>query len=108
MKDRDFETASMDVETPKNVTEYDLKTLPVYFDKIWNLLKKFELRKNDRGFKLGDVLNLREYNPTIENCEYTGRSIRVLVTFILENCPEFGLQEGFCIMGFQVIEKTET
>ena len=35
-----------------------LKTLPEYFEAVWENKKTFELRKNDRDFKVGDYLAL--------------------------------------------------
>lgn len=58
-----------------------LKTWPKYFDLIMSGKKTFELRKNDRNFKVGDRLDLMEYDPEVEN--YTGNHIHVFITHIL-------------------------
>ena len=111
MKDKDFEMGSVPgekVTEPNNHKEHELKTLPEYFENIWTGRKRFEIRLNDRGFKVGDVLILREYNPSVIDCEYSGRTIRAFVTFLLEDVPHLGLQDGFCIMGIQVIGKQES
>jgi len=97
--------------------EHKLKIWPKYFKAIKKEEKTFELRKNDRDFKKGDVLILREFIPCktcggrgraifdvpdFDNCceephgKYTGRIIRVEVTYILNNC--FGLDEGYVAM----------
>ncbi len=93
--------------------EHDLKTWMPYFEEVKSGRKQFELRKNDRGYKIGDTLLLREYNllgvnnvtQEIEG-EYTGRRIDVKVTYILNYEPmknNFGLEKGYCIMGIQLI-----
>lgn len=56
-----------------------------------------ELRKKDRGYKEGDILELMEF----ADGRNTGRSIRALVTYMLEE--HTGLAEGYCIMGIKVI-----
>lgn len=38
-----------------------VKILPEYFNKIINGQKSYEIRKNDRDYKVGDCLALNEY-----------------------------------------------
>lgn len=76
-----------------------LKTLPEYFDAVWQGDKKFELRENDRNFKVGDYLALNEWDGN----EYTGRAQLVKVTYILKpnllmNCPS-----GYVIMSIESV-----
>ena len=53
--------------------EHDLKTWPEYFEKVRDRTKTFEIRKNDRNFSEGDILNLWEWEP--EHEIYTGRAL---------------------------------
>lgn len=53
---------------------HELKTWPGYFALVASGRKNFEARVNDRVFREGDTLILREYNPDTK--EYTGRSVR--------------------------------
>lgn len=73
---------------------YGLKILPEYFEAAISGRKNFELRRNDRDYKEGDVIILREWD---EDQEYTGRSFAVGIKYVLKNCPEYGLQDGYCI-----------
>lgn len=73
---------------------HELKLLTAYFQDVWDNKKRFELRKDDRGYKVGDLLALREFDGE----KYTGAAIVVRVTHILRNCPEYGLADGYCIM----------
>lgn len=73
-----------------------LKIQPKYFTEVLHGKKKFELRKDDRGYQVGDLVTLQEYS----NGEYTGREIKnIPIIYILRNCPEYGLKEGYCILG---------
>jgi hypothetical protein len=44
--------------------KHELKIWPQYFCRVEDGSKTFEVRKNDRGFQPGDVVVLREYDPT--------------------------------------------
>lgn len=84
---------------------HKLKTWPIYYKMIISGLKKFELRKNDRNFQVGDKLILQEYHPGLKS--YTGNEIHVKVDYILHG-PQFGLMEGFCAMSIDVPEEKHT
>lgn len=72
------------------------KILPKYFVEVVERNKNFELRKDDDDIQVGDKLILSEWNG---NC-YTGKSVTRTVKYILRNVPEYGLQEGYCIIGW--------
>jgi len=99
---------------------HELKTWPEYFRATQDNKKLFELREDDRGFKIGDELHLREFDPCTyckgkgrvcsgglhgcacadcrgEGGRYTGSSMHFSVTFILRDHP--GVRSGYVIMG---------
>ena len=78
------------------MTVHYLKIKPEYYKDIECGVKTFELRKNDRDFKVGDVLMLIKLDN--EGNE-TDQVMRAKVTYILKDCPEYGLQEGYAILG---------
>jgi hypothetical protein len=57
------------------------------------------VRKDDRGYQVGDILCLEEYDFITK--EYTGRSINKVVTYILDGNGFFGLTNGFIVMGLR-------
>ena len=79
-----------------------LKTWPEYFEHLLYGLKTFELRKDDRGFQIGDKLLLQEYDP--HGQEYSGREIEKTIIHLLRHRPkagcaaEFGLSPGYVIL----------
>lgn len=63
------------------MAEHELKTWPEFFDAVWRGVKTFEVRKDDRGFAVGDMLLLREYDAEADT--YSGRWLTTQVTYIL-------------------------
>lgn len=78
---------------------HTLKIWPQYFQEVTFGLKTAQLRRNDRNFKVGDILILREWCP--ERKVYLGHETRVKVTDLIEKCE--GLQRGFCILSIKLI-----
>jgi len=82
--------------------EHDLKTWPREFAAVAGCAKRFEYRKDDRGFEVEDVLILHEWDPAAgaqfgTGGEYTGRVLRAHVTYILHG-PDFGVPTGYVVM----------
>ena len=60
---------------------HSLKIKSEYFEKVISGEKTFEVRKNDRDFRVGDLLALNEY----KDLEHTGRSCLAVVDYILSS-----------------------
>lgn len=76
---------------------HSLKTWPEYYEEIVHDKKSFEIRRNDRGFAVGDCLFLEEWDP--KTVRYTGRDAQRRVTYVLDKHE--GLVDGFVIMGIE-------
>ena len=92
--------ATLPSETGDSRKIHQIRLASTYFDDVVSGKKSFELRKNDRGYKEGDFLEMLEFTDG----RNTGRSVQVLVTYLLENYT--GLEEGYCIMGTKVVSVT--
>lgn len=77
---------------------HELKIWPEYFEAVTLEDKKFEVRKNDRDFQVGDTLILREW-VTLTG-QYTGRYVNAIVTYILSDKPF--VPEGYVIMSIDL------
>lgn len=77
--------------------EHELKCWPEYYGEVEAGRKTFEVRRDDRGFKVGDVLWLKEYEPQSQT--YTGRSCRRTVSYI----TNFGQMSGMVVMALRSI-----
>lgn len=74
----------------------ELKIRQTYFEAVISKDKTFEIRWNDRDYKVGDILVLREYEGN-----YTGRVVFVKVTYMLDDFV--GLTEGYVAMSIELI-----
>lgn len=78
------------------MTTHCKKIKSEYFSPVLRRIKNFELRKDSENYQVGDVIVLMEF----ENNHYTGRTLRRHIKYVLRNVPEYGLQEGYCIIGW--------
>lgn len=80
------------------MTTHVLKCWPSSFQAIKRGVKKFEIRKNDRNYEVGDSLFLKEYDPVSDT--FSGETQTKDVVYILTPTPDeiFGLKMGYVIM----------
>lgn len=81
-----------------DLTRHDLKILPFFFEDVISCNKKFEIRKDDRDYKVGDIFFLNEWDP---DNGYTGRSFYGQISYVLRDIQEYGLMEGYVIFGWK-------
>ena len=76
---------------------HELKLQQPYFDDVFFNRKEFEVRKNDRNFKVGDRLKLIEF-------PFKGRQKYVLkdIKYILEG-NQFGIKKGYVVLGLKEV-----
>ena len=80
---------------------HELKIKEEYFDSILHNLKTFELRKNDRDYKVGDLIHF----VNVDNSEFKYGDLFVFqITYILKDVPEYGLDKDYCILGIKKLE----
>lgn len=83
-----------------------LKIYPEYYEAVKSGKKPFEVRKNDRDFKIGDYLALNEFIQNGAGAgEYTGRSIIARISYIFTN--EEYCKDGFAILGLNPCELSD-
>lgn len=80
---------------------HQIRLAKSYFDDVCSGKKSFELRKNDRGYKQGDILEMMEF----ADGKNTGRTVRVIVTYILEDYT--GIEDGYCIMATSLVNEND-
>lgn len=87
----------MDQTLTKAVKHHDIKILPQFFEDTSCGRKSFELRKDDRDYQIGDTVTMHEWTP---DAGYTGRQLMITIIYVLRGCPEYGLMDGYCILGW--------
>ncbi len=80
--------------------EHFLKTWPRYFRDLRNQTLTFCMRRNDRGYAVGDVLHLREFVP--ETSEFTGETELRRVTYVMPG-GEHGIHPDYVVLGLEIV-----
>jgi hypothetical protein len=78
---------------------HELKTWPEPFRKVVKGDKRYEIRKNDRGFAVNDILWLREWDPAVQ--EYTKADCQARVISMTSG-GSWGLPDDLCVMSIEV------
>lgn len=77
---------------------HELKVLPKYFRALSDGVKSFEIRKDDRGYMVGDILVLRGW------CAKERRFYEVApIVRQISYKTKFpaGLKPGYCVLGLE-------
>lgn len=89
---------------------HDLKVWPAPFEDTVAGRKPYEVRKDDRDYRVGDVLLLREWDPMQEApgeaIGYTGRAALAVILTVSRGPLDFGqgqlLPAGVAVLGLEV------
>lgn len=98
LKDKAQEEKMSHLPSDAGQQVHQIRLASGYFEDVAAGVKTFELRKNDRHYRKGDILELMEFTEG----RNTGRLIRAEVTYLLEDYT--GLEDGYCIMAIKIIE----
>jgi hypothetical protein len=74
---------------------HELKIWPENYEPLVLGAKRYEIRKADRPFKVGDQLMVREWLPDMK--KYTGRSAIFRITHMTEP-GKWGLPDDICVL----------
>lgn len=85
---------------------HKLKCVQPYFNDIVNGKKKFEVRKDDRGYKVGDRLDLFVGSHEIVENEFGRLHVHVWVTYLMYG-GNFGVQSGYVVLGITLTEPNQ-
>lgn len=77
---------------------HELKIAPQYLKEVIKGTKTFEVRKDDRGYRPGDVILLRGHDSELG---YTGVSVRKCIGYVTNFKQRKGYVVFFAIVGVQ-------
>ena len=80
-----------------------LKIKGEYLNEIYCGRKTFELRKDDRDYKVGDLIHFVDTNGNEVDTKEFNKGNLYEITYILRNVPEYGLQDGFAILSINQV-----
>lgn len=83
-------------EMPKKI--HQIRCEKTFFAEILKGIKPFTIRKDDRDYKVGEILEKMEF----DDGKYTGRSIKQEIIYKLDNYA--GIVDGYCILGTKNME----
>lgn len=83
---------------------HHLKCWPEHYENIIADLKPFEVRKDDRFFEVGDILDIHEFTVGVG---FSGRSTQRKVLSKLAG-GQFGIEPGYCVLGLSRASDAET
>lgn len=75
---------------------HSLKISPNFFRDIITGAKRFEVRRNDKNYKVGDILQLEEFDSK----GYTGKFLNAEITYILDD-PTY-CKKDYVILGIKL------
>ena len=96
---------------------HEVKSVPPYWQEVASRQKLLEVRLNDRDYRVGDILIMREYEPPPPAAEggpspawggkYTGRVAIALISHMVEGQaefdPDFRVPAGYVLLSVQLI-----
>lgn len=91
---------------------HELKTVAYCWDAVESGAKKFEVRRNDRGFQPGDTVVLRKLDSSGINLAIKSRvphgrityyELKFKIGWILQG-GQFGIEPGYCVFSLEPLE----
>ena len=94
---------------------HELKIKEEYYKAIIDGEKTFELRKNDRDYQVGDLIQFNDklftpkyyFEGATEKYYPLPCETLFKITYVLKDVPEYGLDKDYCILGIKQVEIKE-
>lgn len=97
-------------EAAAAITTHHLKAWRETFEPILSGERIFDLRLDDRAFKVGHRIEFQEWDPSMK--QYTGRKITKIISYVLYGLseiiardPRWGLKQHYVILSLKQDER---
>lgn len=94
-----FQTARDVRESAPSNRTHDLKAWPHFFEAMADRSKSFEIRRNDRNYRVGDTLRIRKYDPSFGF--YGDEPLLFEVTYAMFDEDFPAIMPGFVVLGIK-------
>jgi len=84
--------------------KHTIKLSDKYYQRVISGQKTFEIRKNDRDYQVGDTLLM--FDPDVNLDMYSDMPSNYIHAKIVYMTTEFQ-QEGYCVLGIEIINRTK-
>ncbi|OMC79582.1 hypothetical protein BK125_04695 [Paenibacillus odorifer] len=81
--------------------EHHVKIFPHYYEDVRSGIKKFEIRKDDRDYRVGDELYLNEFDPELNDT--TGRYLSTRIIYLVGD-PQY-CKKGYVVLGIDEVQE---
>jgi hypothetical protein len=78
---------------------HEIKCWSDYFHAICRNEKRFDVRRDDRGYQKGDTVVLKEWANRADVPHFTGNEEQRKIKYILTG-GQFGIEPGYVVLGF--------
>lgn len=107
--------ATREVASEPQRKTHVVKSWPQFFEAVASGHKLAELRRDDRGYQVGDDMILQEFKPgSAADCGYTGREVRMRITHVMRRDgasemgslanPTYAIPPGWCVLSIELAE----
>ena len=89
---------------------HELKIKQEYLEQVDLGKKTFELRKNDRDYQVGDLIKficIKDEPSKDELCHSIDFGALYQITYVLKDCPQYGLNNDYCILAIKKLRVLE-
>jgi predicted RNA-binding protein with PUA-like domain len=80
---------------------HTLKSWPESFQAVWDGIRPFEIRENDRDFRVGDSVVLHEWNEKTK--AYTGRAMGARIMYVEQGT--WGLPKNIAVLSLHIFSR---
>jgi len=84
---------------------HTVKVWPIYFERLESGKKTCEVRKNDRDYQAGDMLNLVWYDPATKKLDESKR-LQFVITHVLSG-GNYGIDDDYCVLSLRKLSDRE-